>query len=516
MPSFTPFPHYRVSEGIDRRLAPTDPSYPEGALWDALNMVYQHDAEKPEKMAGVTRLGTTDMDGTVIGLFDYAEGTRLIAACADGKIYEYAGTDWAQATGGTGFSTTVGVRWNGNMFYGATTAANLLILCNGVDAPQRYDSTNGVATLGGSPPATGQYPTQFGGRLWMVSGDTLFYSKTNDCETYTAPGGGSLLVDRGSGSITGLYAFGGDLLIFKRRATFRIPLGRIEEASVIPVSRAIGCSSYASLQEVATIDRNGLMLMSDAGSQMLIGTPSYEGYIYRDVGTPVQSLLSRRNTGSQTIAWATYNPNRFEYWLQYPAGTTTTPSEGLILNLARKHSKPRWTRHNRAGMTAGCLFRSSGKEIQVMGDTNGRVYQMHYGGAWAGDTDYAGRIVTAWYPQKRPDIMKVYNRVFVDAEAQGTTYPVYVRFALGRIGLPQPAGSAEGSTNFGVVDGWGEGTWGVAQWGGSGLVGDHIRPASVRRGNYIRITVETHSKDQWFRLNGSIVEAFLGSRQIVA
>ena len=96
--------HERCGEGINRTMATNNPEYPRGACWDLLNMVYDRTSEDPEKMGGYTRLGSTDVGGAVSGLFDYDEGTRLISTDIGGKIYEYAGSDWAQSTNGTGFN----------------------------------------------------------------------------------------------------------------------------------------------------------------------------------------------------------------------------------------------------------------------------------------------------------------------------------------------------------------------------------------------------------------------------
>ena len=139
---------------------------------------------------------------------------------------------------------------------------------------------------------------------------------------------------------------------------------------------------------------------------------------------------------------------------------------------------------------------------------------MHSGNLWDSG-NYSGRVVSSSDPQGFPDYMKVYNRVFVDAKAAGS-YPVVVRYNLGRFDLPAPGGGDSSVTTFGEVDGWGEGEWGVAQWGGSGNAGSHIRPDSVRRGTYVRVIVETVSGNQWFQLNGYIVEAEVSARQIAA
>ena len=84
--------HYQIGKGIDRRLHQANPEFDPMALWDALNIVYTKDTSEPEKMRGVSQLGTTTLgDSKVTGLFDYDEGTRLIGTAADGKIYERNG-----------------------------------------------------------------------------------------------------------------------------------------------------------------------------------------------------------------------------------------------------------------------------------------------------------------------------------------------------------------------------------------------------------------------------------------
>ena len=98
--------HYRLGNGIDRRLHAGNPEFDSRAVWDALNMVYLRDTEEPEKMRGASQIGTTTTgDSKVTGLFDYSEGSRLIATAADGKIYERNAGNFAQSTNGTGFNT---------------------------------------------------------------------------------------------------------------------------------------------------------------------------------------------------------------------------------------------------------------------------------------------------------------------------------------------------------------------------------------------------------------------------
>jgi hypothetical protein len=502
---------YKMGEGMERRVVSNNPEYPRGAMWDLLNMVYDRDQEEPEKMGGSTQLGTTARGGRITGLFDYAEGTRLIACSSDGKISERAAADFSVASGGTGFNTGTDTRWNATMFYGATTAADLLILANGVDNPQKYTSGAGISALGGSPPTASKFPVGFMGRLWLAKGDTLSYSDVSDAEDFA--GGGSIQVDRGSGAITGMYVFMGNLMVFKRRKVFRLlPTTRLSETSVREVSAMVGTVSNQTIREGKD---SILFFENENGIGGIIPTSSTGGFRVIDSAEQIKKVLDRRSRGNQATAFGVYYEDRDEYWMQYGTATTT-PTEGVICNASRGHRKLRWTRNNRPNLTAGTVYRASGAELHVVGDTSGNIYQMHSGDSWQGSIDYVGRIMTPAYTQGQMGYMKTYGRLFGDYEAKGN-YNVTVKMQLGRIGLPSPAGSNSDLNDLGDGGGWGQGTWGIALWGGSVLSGGrHVRPHKVNRGSWVRYIIETVAKEEWFKVNGLVQDYVMGSAQIAA
>lgn len=495
------------SQGIERRYTSNSASYPAGYVWDALNMVYERDSRELEKMRGFTRLGTTDMGGTVQGLADYDEGTRLIAAASDGKWYEYAGSNWAASTGATGYSTTSTTRWAFEMFYGATTGSRLLIGANGVDAPQKYTSGAGASGLGGSPPSAGKFPVSWIGRLWLASGDTIYGSRVNDCEKWgRANGGVEIQVDAGSGDITGLATFSGFLVIFKRTKILTIaPSTSLNVSDVETMHRGVGTPSHFTIKE-AVSDRSALlMFMSDNGAEALVPTSSSGGFYIRPASDSIKPILDRRSKTNLITAWSDFNPDRHEWYLTYGTGSST-PQEGVIGNLAysARNRVARWTRHNMRNKTAGTMFRSSGEQIQVVGDTLGRVYQLHSGDSR--DTGpYEGSVSTPAYTQGAPGSMKVYGRYMVDVETEGT-YKATCRAILGRSGLTAPTTEAD-LVSFGGGDGWGVGGWGTASWGGSGSSGKYVRLDTVRRGNFIRLQVSTNGTNQWFKLRQMLIES---------
>jgi len=504
------------SQGMDRRYAANSTAFPAGAIWDGLNLCYLRDSQEPEALRGYTRLGLTDMGGRITGLADYDDGTRLIAACADGKWYERSTADFAASTGATGYSTSTDARWSFAMFYGATTAADLLIGCDGIDAPQKYTSGAGASALGGSPPATGNFPVSWIGRLWIADGDTLYGSRVNDCEQWGRANGGVVIqIDRGSGPITGMAEFAEYLVIFKRNKILTIPPTTQFNVSDVGIQhRGIGTPSQHTIKHAVSLKSAVLMFMSDNGVEALVPTSTTGGFYVKPASDAIKPLLDRRSRASMATAWADFNPDRHEYYLTYGTATTT-PQEGVVGNLARSAQDrlARWTRHDMVNKTAGCMLRSSGSQIQVIGDTNGRVYQMHSGGS-RNDSTYEKSLSTQAYTQGSPDRMKIYGRYFVDVETEGT-YPVICRALLGRVGMKAPVTETD-LVSFGGGDGWGVGGWGTAQWGGSGSSGQHIRLDTVRRGTSLRMQVSTSGTSQWFKQRQIVIESAYGAGVMAA
>ena len=490
--------------GIYRLMAQNNPEFPRDSLWDLYNMVYEKSSGDPEKAQGYTQLGTNTVADAVSGLFDYIEGTELIACSENGGVYKRTTGDWSTVSGGGAgtFSTTDDVRWTGQMTFGATTSSRLLVISNGVNAPQKYTSGAGISALGGSPPSTGKYLSSFAGRYWLVTGDTLHYSAADNVENWS--GGGSFQVDYGTGDITGLYVFGSQMLIFKRNKILRYVAGdSLASASILDVTNAAGTPSHHTIQETTGNLRSGsLLFMSDEGIHELRPTQATGAFYVTNTAENIKPILDNRDERYFSTCWATYNAPRGEYWLQYGI-SNARPDEGVIGNMAQR--KARWTTHDMRTKTAGTMYLSSGKRIQVIGDGSGNVYQLHDESYNRDGAGYRGFVTTPAYAQQDRARMKVYGRTFLDAATNGT-YPILSYETLGRSALPAPAGSTNSPSGFGAVDGWGTGEWGEAVWGGYTTQGQWFRPSSVRRGAWKRMRFETLGADQWFRVYGLAME----------
>jgi len=491
--------NYDYGEGIYRVTASTDPKFPKNALYDALNVVYEGDSNNPSGMPGATRLGSTAMGGAVSGLFDYNNGDKAVATSEDGKIWHY-GSDWTVSSGAraTGNSTTAGVRWSGEMFYGATTTANLLVLANGVDAPIRYDTSNGAVSLGGSPPSTGNFPIAWQGRLWLFAGSTAYYSAPNDCEDWTTGGGGgSVTVYRGhDGDITGAAIFANNLFVFKRSSVYRIaPTSTFTEVNVRNVNSSVGCVSHQTIAEVTGSDVNLLVWWSEHGIEAISPSTASAGFETRNTARWVQPLASFRNIDAMSTAWSLFNINRMEYWSAYPTGSRTIPSRWLIGNFSRSRQRARWTRSDRQNMTAGMVFNTSNTGYdQYVGDSSGKVYKMFDTSTdnWDG-SKFLRRTQTAYDVNNAPNRMKRYGHSHVSVETPASS-TVTSRQIMLRPSMPSPESSnTQNLARVGDADGWGVGQWGVALWGGSGYSGERIRPKTVQRALGMAHLIESYN-----------------------
>jgi len=500
--------YYDTGDGICRVRRQKDPNMPRATFWDLLNMVYDAESDDPEAMRGATFYGNTPLGGAVSNIFDHDDGSKIIATCEDGKIYEY-GTDWAVTSGAraTGNSTTSGLRWSGLTYESATSSKDFTILCNGVDAPIKYDPATGATSLGGSSPSTGNYPVQFQGRAVMAAGDVVYFSKPQDCEKWaTSDGGRQIPVAPGTdGDITALFPFGDNLFIFKRSSIYRLnPTLTFDLAEVKLVSSNIGCVAHNAIDQGGPEGAENLIFPSSQGVEMVAATDSRLGFQVRNITRWVKPIIDTRNKSAMASSWGLFNIDRREYYFVFPTGTASTPKEWLIGNFGRAGTRfPRWTRANLNNITAGAMVHlGNGEYAQFAGDTNGRIYRMHIeSAATFGDRTFTSRLVTPYRLQGAPFSLKEYGWSHIDVDTEGA-YTVTANQVLLRPNLPNPPSNRANLRYIGVQSGWGEGYWGEAVWGGKLYAGERIRPPKARRGAGMAHIV---SSTNWFRFNGEAI-----------
>jgi len=180
-------------------------------------LVVLENVDRGESGAVSTRPGYSKLNSTVISpaggdntirsIYEYRKstGTDLIIVNAGNSLYKYNGTNF----------DLIGTVTTANTKFSWTVMNDLLIGCNGVDIPIKYDGTT-LANLGGSPPTGPSITTYYREHIMFAKGLTIYFSAVGDPEDYTTVNNaGSLPVPAIKGThITGLLAFYDRLIIF--------------------------------------------------------------------------------------------------------------------------------------------------------------------------------------------------------------------------------------------------------------------------------------------------------------
>lgn len=132
------------------------------------------------KIPGYAKVNTTSVEKKLTTGFEFKknDGTTQILSAGEGTIYkEGAGGELTAIK--TGLNTSAKVRF--------ASTGTLCIMCNGVDAPMKYNGTT-VSALGGTPPATAFLPHVHKGRVWLLERTNKMlatHSALNNAEDYT-------------------------------------------------------------------------------------------------------------------------------------------------------------------------------------------------------------------------------------------------------------------------------------------------------------------------------------------
>ena len=328
--------------------------------------------------AGYIHLNGTPLNSgaSVNGLYEYVtlDGASYLMAVAGSRLYTFEpslGTATELSA-----SLTDGFRMNFATFKG------LLIACNGVDAPQKWDGINPVAALGGWPPTiAGITPGNpsiaeiFANRL-VFSGDSdnpsmVYLSELENAENFTpgigASSAGALQVSPGDGErITALKTLflpmnnEEVLVIFKERSTYILSGSDADSFALQKISDEFGAVSALSVilvgNELMFLSQEGITSLSTATAQGNITT----GFLSDQIRPQIATLNRSRLSGS----FAVHLRNRQEVWWFVPDGSATQNQTVLVYNYGINRC---WSK--RTGITA-----ASGVSM------NGNLYTGTYDG----------------------------------------------------------------------------------------------------------------------------------------
>lgn len=208
-----------------------------------------------------TNLGATV--GITGGIeFRRSNGTnQIIVGTDDGRIVQL-NTDGTTTNLLTGLTT--GRRWSFAIY------ADVLLCCNGADAPRSWNGT-AMSTLGGTPPATGSVVAVHQNRVFMLDETQLsrlsFSALNNQADWTTANDAGSISVYPNDGQgLTGIVPFGNEMILQKPSHVYRLqgtaPAAGYTITSVVPAPQITGGVSFqallAAVNNVWLLSRDGI------------------------------------------------------------------------------------------------------------------------------------------------------------------------------------------------------------------------------------------------------------------
>lgn len=284
-----------------------------------------------------------------------------------------------------------------------------------------------------SPAPNGDFPTKHLGRIFMVTGQFIRYSK-NIAELTT-----------NTGIIAGRYeeAWPADNQLDISN-TAEIAKGLLSDGQTLYVGtsrhirRITGDSADTFSQPEIVFNEVGLVnqdvwhivFLEDTPVGAMWLTPDYRVIIsdfntYRDVGTPIQTTLNTINKSADANSWASFFSDGVYnfYMLAIPTGVNTDPDTLCIFDLRMKE----WFIWSLAdSMISGLFyFNLGGVPRWLVVDSNGkiRLFDKTTARDREGDTTPIGishTITTTWLDCGDPEVRKAINELEVETLVTGT------------------------------------------------------------------------------------------------
>ena len=325
-----------------------------------------------------------------------------------------------------------GVTWTAGGYFTFSVLEDLCTICNGIDAPAKYDGTT-LALLGGSPPTGASYQAIHQNRLWAAKSQSnpsrLYYSDPLNQSSWPALNFIDVSPDDGD-QITGILEFSNVIVIWKQHSTWVVTGDSIDNFALVRIHAGVGCIAPQSITIVEMAAKQFLAWVSDVG------------VYFSDLNSP--TLATRRlqptwdglNGHKLDIAAAGYFQD--EFWVSVPSGQQIANDTVLMLDTLRDC----WDERTNWPFSGYVVFREGGKEKYLAADANvGQIYE------FSGFNDL-GSLTPFQYETKSLDYgagerVKRIRRVIIRARASNAAGALSVAFRpdLGSLSSALPAQS---------------------------------------------------------------------------
>lgn len=130
--------------------------------------------------------------------------------------------------------------------------SDIIVACNGVNAPIKWTGAGNAAALGGTPPGNFKHILWRGNRLWGSDGEFVYHSALLNAESWDALNWVKKVSSSGlyTNEVTGLAEYGGNLVIFKEDQIVVFSGENFTEGESVTVVSGDGAMSGYSIVEI--------------------------------------------------------------------------------------------------------------------------------------------------------------------------------------------------------------------------------------------------------------------------
>ena len=415
------------------------------------------------RVDGFTEFGDTrpNSSESILGMTVYADG--VVVCSGTGIFFSQDGTSWLQVNrasvsgSGDNYSTftgrSVAARTSQGRcsfaLYEGTSDYGELVICDGVNEPFLFQMTGTggltdrtffakeITVSGTTGPAVGVIHDKH----LVVAGastakNTIFYSSTNDIDSFTGSGAGSIVIED---AVVGLASFRSDLIIFCQNSIHKlVNINDSSTVAVVPITTNVGCVSGGSIQEIG----GDLLFLSPDGVRTVAGTARIGDVELGSVSRQIQSIISDIAADKDYIITSAVLRSKSQYRLFYTKATESpTIARGIIGTLTSNGFAWSETLGIQAlGFVSG--LDKDGIEQVYHGDKDGYIYNHLSGNAFR--SSGAARDIDAVYQTPDFDFGDVGTRktlkyARVSFSPEGAVEPSFrVRYDYEDPDIPQP------------------------------------------------------------------------------
>jgi hypothetical protein len=427
----------------------------------------------------------------------YFSGNNKVIAARGEKVFQGGTTgSWTEIDSGrtnAGKYTHFRYNLNGNEH---------IVWADGANHATKYDGTTVTDLNATGAPSNPKFVVGFKDALFFAGHtanpeELVFTSPFTDTDFNTANGAGSIRVDS---SITGLFPFRNELIIFCEERIFRLTGNTVADFQMQPVTRDIGCLNGFTIQEVA----GDIIFLGRDGLRTVAGTERINDVELGTISGNVKELFTDTDIDEFD---SVVIPDKTQYRLFKSGDLQQSTTNGIIA--VRKQQGYEFATIK--GIKPSCtdFHTSQGDTFVLHGGYDGYVYRQEEGNTFDG-TNIIGRYRSPDMTMGDAGIRKNFQRVIINYSPTGAiNSDLFLRYDYESPSAARPAAYPFDSSV--VVALYGTALYGTSTYGGQS--NPLVRQPVEGSGFAVAMRVVDNATSSPYTLKGFQLEFDAGARR---